>query len=129
MIWTREDELAVAACREALERCAKRHVTPAPYFGTAVKMYEALEKAGMLERGEEGGPSQDLCEGCPRQVNGSCLRAHRGAQLSLDGKTVVQCAFRWRPEGALSGGMTGTGERGAKWEEARREEARKWKGR
>lgn len=52
MKWTAMDEQALEACRKCIETCRGYHILPQPYFPLAVRMYEELERAGMIEREE-----------------------------------------------------------------------------
>ena len=92
MIWTREDEMALASCYECRERCRRYSVTPAPVFRTLLRAYEELERAGLIQR--EGDKPKDLCAGCAEEINGGCRRGYQTATLSLDGTRVVKCLMR-----------------------------------
>lgn len=92
MIWSREDELTLAGCRECIERCNRRRIAPAAHFPLLVRMYEALEQAGLIEKAME--KPKDLCAGCAEEVNGGCRRGYQTATLSLDGSSVVKCLLR-----------------------------------
>lgn len=92
MLWTREDEMALASCKKCQDTCRRYGATPAQVYLTLPKMYEAMEKAGLIERGEE--KPKDLCTGCAEEIHGGCRRGYQTATLSLDGTKVVKCLIR-----------------------------------
>ena len=89
MIWTKEDGKAVRDVRRCLDQCRERHVVPAPWFPLVLRMYEALEGAGMLERQDM---QKDVCHGCADSVYGGCRNGYAGAVLNQDRSRVTACS-------------------------------------
>lgn len=92
MLWTRDDEMALASAKTCIQNCSARRIKPAPVFRTLIRAYEALERAGLIER--EDAQPEDLCRGCAEELHGGCRQGYRAASLSLDGKRVVKCLMR-----------------------------------
>lgn len=97
MEWTGKDEQALEACRECLRTCRRYHVPAAPYFPLMIRMYEALEEAGMVERTGERPDTGDICAGCPEHVAGTCRKAYQFATLNPARDTVIRCDWREAP--------------------------------
>lgn len=92
MVLTREDELALAACRECQRTCDRYHTKPAPQFTLLLRMHAEMERLGLLQTQNE--EPKDFCSGCPADHNGNCLNGYQMATLSLDGRSVVKCGYR-----------------------------------
>lgn len=98
MKWTEQDELALEECRDCIRRCTReRFVQPAPWFPLAVRMYEALEEAGLIERVGDCGEGRTVCDGCPEHVAGSCRKAYQFATLNPARDEVIRCGWREAP--------------------------------
>ena len=92
MVLNRTDELAVAACRQCVDRCHDRRINPAPYFPLLLRMYEELKAHGLIQMAGE--LPADVCDGCPAYRYGSCMNGYQMATLSLDGSKVVKCGYK-----------------------------------
>ena len=95
MEWNEQDEGTIRACREAIGHCAHYHVKPAPWFDLCLRMYDALEQAGMLHPPDHIG--QDHCDGCAELVPiGGCRNGYQEAWLDESRSRVIKCR-RKRP--------------------------------
>ena len=92
MIWTREDEMALASCMK-VRRAADRYKTrPVPVYRTLLKMYAAMEEAGMIQR--EPVEPTDACAGCVNHRDGTCRREYQQVEMDFRDEKVVRCGLR-----------------------------------
>lgn len=89
LIWTREDEMALASCYR-VNRAADRYKTKSvPVYRTLLKMYRAMEEAGLIQREPE--EPTDACAGCVNCKNGTCRKEYREAEMSPKDEKIVRC--------------------------------------
>lgn len=92
LIWTREDEMALASCMK-VKRSADRYKTrPVPVYRTLLKMYEVMTAAGLIQR-ELVEPS-DVCAGCVNHRDGTCRKGYQQIEMSFRDEKIVRCGLR-----------------------------------
>lgn len=92
MLWTREDEMALASCLRVNRTTARYCSRPIPVYRTLPKLYEALLEAGLIERVAE--EPEDACAGCVNHVGGTCRKGYREAELGFRDEKVIRCRLR-----------------------------------
>lgn len=81
--------MALASCMR-VNRAADRYKTkPVPVYRTLLKMYRAMEEAGLIQR--ELTEPKDACAGCVSCRNGTCRREYREAEMGFKDEKIVRC--------------------------------------
>lgn len=94
-MWSDLDEDAVGQCRQAVENCKRYNTKPAPYFELCLRMYQALNERGLLER---VALDREVCAGCVHKVESGCQRGFTGAAISSEERRVVFCRAKTTAE-------------------------------
>ena len=92
MIWTREDEMALASCYRVKETADRYKTLPVPVYRTLLKMYRVMEEAGLIER--ELIEPTDICAGCVNHQNGTCRKEYRKITMGFKDEKIVRCEMR-----------------------------------
>ena len=90
LLWTSRDDDTIERCKVAVENSKKYAAGVAmPWFGLCVKMFEELQRSGLIKRIEA---EQLICGGCVWATEGGGCKQHfEGAHVDADTGEVRFC--------------------------------------
>lgn len=90
LLWTELDEDTLERCRDCIRNCEERRVPPMPWFTLVLRMYQELERVGLLQRVVV---RQEVCEGCVQYQDG-CLHHYTGTHMDQQSGKVLFCPHK-----------------------------------